>query len=329
MKAIRNEKYGGPEILQLKEVDRPVPKDHEVLVKVGAASINSWDWDYLIGKPLLYRLLFGWFGPKHKILGADIAGQVVEVGGATRIFKPGDMVYGDLSADHWGGFAEFVCADEHLLSPKPVNLSYEEAAAVPQAGVLALQSLKYNGDIQPGDKVLINGAGGGVGTFAVQMAKLWGAEVSGVDRAEKLDTLIELGADHVIDYQREDFTKNKKEYDLILDVIAKKPLSDYRNVLKPNGALVVVGGSVSLLVKLALKSLFSKNAQKKMGILVHKPNQQDLKRLQELLENQKLRPIVDKSFALEKTQEAFTYYGKNLAKGKVVIQMGLSEPRNG
>ncbi|WP_422079662.1 NAD(P)-dependent alcohol dehydrogenase [Ulvibacterium sp.] len=319
MRAICNEKYGLPHELQLKEMERPIPKPNEVLVEVHAASINSWDWDYLTGKPLIYRLLFGLFGPKHKILGADIAGQIVSIGEKVKLCKPGDLVYGDLSSYNWGGFAEFVCADEKLLSVKPGDLTYEEAAAVPQAGVLALQGLLCNGDIQPGHKVLINGAGGGVGTFAVQLAKLWGAEVTAVDRFEKLELLRALGADHVIDYQQEDFTKSEKKYDLILDVIAQKPLSRYKNVLNPNGALVVVGGSVKLLLKLAVASLFSKNSDKKMGILVHKPNRQDLKVLQELLESGKLKPVVDKCFPLDKTTDAFEYYGKGLAKGKIVI----------
>ncbi|RKN81610.1 NAD(P)-dependent alcohol dehydrogenase [Ulvibacterium marinum] len=319
MKAIRNEKYGLPNVLQLKEVERPVPKNNEVLVKVHASSINSWDWDYLTGRPRLYRLFFGLFKPKHKILGADIAGQVLSVGGEVKLFKPGDMVYGDLSAYNWGGFAEFVCADENLLSTKPANLTYEEAAAVPQAGVLALQGLRHNGDIEEGHKVLINGAGGGVGTFALQLAKLWGAEVTAVDRSDKLDVLLDLGADFVIDYQKENFTKTEKKYDLILDVIAKKPLSKYKSVLNPNGAFVVVGGSVTLLLKLALKSIFPKKSDRKMGILMHKPNRQDLKILQELLESGKLKPIVDQSFPLAKTRDAFTYYGKNLVKGKIVI----------
>lgn len=319
MKAIRNKKYGLPNVLQLKEVERPVPKNNEVLVKVHASSINSWDWDYLTGRPRLYRLFFGLFKPQHKILGADIAGQVLSVGGEVKLFKPGDMVYGDLSAYNWGGFAEFVCADENLLSAKPANLTYEEAAAVPQAGVLALQGLRYNGDIKEGQKVLINGAGGGVGTFALQLAKLWGAEVTAVDRSDKLDVLLDLGADFVIDYQKENFTKTEKKYDLILDVIAKKPLSQYKSVLNPNGAFVVVGGSVTILLKLALKSIFPKKSDRKMGILMHKPNRQDLKILQELLESGKLKPIVDQSFPLAKTRDAFTYYGKNLVKGKIVI----------
>lgn len=319
MKAIRNEKYGLPSVLQLKEVERPVPKNNEVLVKIHASSINSWDWDYLTGRPRLYRLFFGLLKPKHKILGADIAGQVLSVGEEVKLFKPGDMVYGDLSAYNWGGFAEFVCADENLLSTKPANLTYEEAAAVPQAGVLALQGLRHNGDIKEGHKVLINGAGGGVGTFAVQLAKLWGAEVTAVDRSNKLDVLLDLGADFVIDYQKENFTKTEKKYDLVLDVIAKKPLSQYKSVLNPNGAFVVVGGSVTLLLKLALKSIFSKKSDRKMGILMHKPNRQDLKILQELLESGKLKPIVDQSFPLAKTRDAFTHYGKNLVKGKIVI----------
>lgn len=319
MKAIRNEKYGLPYVLQLKEVERPIPKNKEVLVKVHAASINSWDWDYLTGKPLIYRLLFGLAKPRHKILGADIAGQVITIGKGVTLCKPGDLVYGDLSAHNWGGFAEFVCADEKLLSSKPANLTYEEAAAVPQAGVLALQGLLFNEDIQEGQKVLINGAGGGVGTFALQLAKLWGAEVTAVDCHEKLETLRNLGADQVIDYQKEDFTKTGKKYDLVLDVIAQRSLSRYKNILKPNGAFVMVGGSIKLLLKLAITSVFSKRSNKKMGILIHKPNREDLKVLQELLESGKLKPVVDQCFPLDKTRDAFTYFGKNLAKGKVVI----------
>ncbi|WP_299536177.1 NAD(P)-dependent alcohol dehydrogenase [Ulvibacterium sp.] len=319
MRAIRNERYGLPDVLQLKEVERPMPKPNEVLVEVHATSINSWDWDYLTGKPRIYRLLFGLFKPKHKTLGADIAGRVIAIGKAVKLFRPGDLVYGDLSSYNWGGFAEFVCADEKLLSVKPGNLTHEEAAAVPQAGVLALQGLLYNGAIQEGQQVLINGAGGGVGTFAVQLAKLWGAEVTAVDCLEKLEILRELGADHVIDYRQVDFTKTEEKYDLIMDVIAQRPLSRYRNVLSPNGALAVVGGSVTFLLKLALTSVFSKSSNKKLGIVMHKPNRKDLKVLQELLESGKLKPVLDKCFPLAKTSDAFVYYGKNLAKGKIVI----------
>lgn len=322
MKAIINSKYGTPDVFELKEVEKPIPLDNEVLIKVRAASINSWDWDYLRGRPYLYRLLFGFFKPKHNILGADVAGIVEEVGKNVIRLQPGDEVYGDLSGSDWGGFAEYVCADENVLAIKPSTLTFEEAAAVPQAGVLALQGLRYNGEVQKGQKILFNGAGGGVGTFGVQIAKLSGAEVTVVDRTEKLQFLYSLGADHGIDFAKEDFTKSTQSYDLIIDVVAQRSIFDYKKVLNANGVFVMIGGSISLMLSLLfLGSWIGKNTGKKLGILAHKVSRPDLAYLSELFEAGKIKPIVDKCFPLSEVAEAFRYYGKGQAIGKVVISI--------
>jgi len=244
VKAIVYTKYGPPDVLELKEVEKPTPKDNEVLIKVHAASVNSWDWDLLRGTPFLNRL-GGLLKPKYKILGADIAGRVEAVGRNVKRFQPGDEVFGDLSECGWGGFAEYVCARENALALKPASMTFEEVAAVPQAAVMALQGLRDKGQIQPGQKVLINGAGGGVGTFAVQIAKSFGAEVTGVDSTRKLDMMRSIGADQVIDYTREDFTKSGQRYDLILDVVAYRSIFDYKRALSPKGIYVFVGGSMA------------------------------------------------------------------------------------
>ena len=322
MKAIVNRKFGTPDVFELQDVEMPTPKANEVLVKVRAASINSWDWDYLRGKPYLYRLLFGFLKPKHNILGADIAGIVEAVGKNVNRLQPGDEVYGDLSGCDWGGFAEYTCARENVLAKKPPGLTFEEAAAVPQAGVLALQGLRYNGEIQHGQKILINGAGGGVGTFGVQIAKLSGAEVTVVDRTEKLGMLRSLGADHVVDYTKEDFTKNGQKYDLIIDVVAHKSISDYTHALNPNGVFVVIGGSIALMLKVVfLGSWIARSERKKLGILAHKVSIRDLDYLSELFEAGKVKPIVDKCYPLSEVAEAFRYFGKGHFKGKVVISI--------
>ena len=237
MKAIVCTKYGSPDVLQLKEVAKPIPEDNEVLVEVHAASVNDWDWGLLRGKPFLNRLLFGLLKPKIKILGSDIAGRVEAVGRNVKQFQPGDEVFGDISGCGWGGFAEYVCARENALALKPASMTFEEAAAVPQAAVLALQGLRDKGQIQPGQKVLINGAGGGVGTFAVQIAKSFGAEVTGVDSTRKLDMVRSIGADHVIDYTQEDFTQSGQRYDLILDVDGISFDFRLQACIKPQGNL--------------------------------------------------------------------------------------------
>ena len=217
-------------MLQVKEVEKPVPKDNEVLVKVYAVSINDWDWGLLTGDGLIIRLMSGLFKPKKQILCSDIAGRIEAVGKNVKQFQPGDEVYGDLSGQ-WGGLAEYVCAPENALALKPATMSFMEAAAIPQAGMLTVQGLIDKGQIQPGQKLLINGAGGGVGTFGIQIAKLYGAEVTGVDKSEKLEMMRSMGFDHVIDYTKEDFTKNGKSYDLVLDVKTNRSIFSYPRVI--------------------------------------------------------------------------------------------------
>ena len=319
MKAIVYERYGSPDVLELKEVEKPVPKDNEILIKVYAASVNDWDWGLLRGKPFVNRLLFGLLKPKIKILGVDIAGQVEAVGRNVKKFQPGDEVFGDISGCGWGGFAEYVCALENALSLKPASITFEEAAAVPQAAVLALQGLRDKRQIQPGQRILINGAGGGAGTFAVQIAKSFGAEVTGVDSTSKLDMMRSIGADQVIDYTREDFTKNDQRYDLILDFAAYHSIFDYKRALSPKGIYVMVGGSSARIFQVMfLGPWISMTGSKKMGILAHKPNK-DLAFMKELFEAGKVVPIIDRRYPLNETAEALRYFGEGHARGKVVI----------
>ncbi|MGD0550094.1 MAG: NAD(P)-dependent alcohol dehydrogenase [Candidatus Bathyarchaeia archaeon] len=319
MKAIVCTKYGSPDVLQLKEVAKPIPEDNEVLVEVHAASVNDWDWGLLRGKPFLNRLLFGLLKPKIKILGCDIAGRVEAVGRNVKQFQPGDEVFGDISGCGWGGFAEYVCARENALALKPASMTFEEAAAVPQAAVLALQGLRDKGQIQPGQKALINGAGGGVGTFAVQIAKSFGAEVTGVDSTRKLDMVRSIGADQVIDYTQEDFTQSGQRYDLILDVAAYHSIFDYKRALSPRGIYVMVGGSTARIFQaMFLGPLISMTGSKKMGILMHKPNK-DLAFMKELFEAGKVVPVIDGRYPLSEVPEALRYFGEGHAKGKIVI----------
>jgi len=319
MKAIVYEKYGPPEVLKLKEVEKPIPKDNEVLVKIQAASVNSWDWDLLRGTPFLNRL-GGLLTPKYKILGCDIAGRVEAVGGTVEHFQPGDEVFGDLCQSGFGAFAEYACASENALALKSASMTFEQAAAVPQAGLLALQGLRARGQIQKGQKFLINGAGGGAGTFAVQIAKSYGAEVTGVDSTGKLDMLRSIGADQVIDYTQEDFTKKGQHYDLILDVVTYRSIFDYKRVLSPKGIYVMLGGGSWARVYQAmfLGPLISMTGSKKMGILMLKPNK-DLAFMNELFEAGKVVPVIDKRYPLSEVPEALRYFGEGHAKGKVVI----------
>ncbi len=321
MKAIVYTKYGSPDVLKLKEVEKPTPKDNEVLVKVHAASINDWDWGLLRGKPFMNRLFFGLLKPKNKILGGDIAGQVEAVGRNVKQFQPGDEVFGDLCGCGFGAFAEYVCARENALALKLASMTFEEAAAVPQAAALALQGLRDKRQIQPGQKVLINGAGGGAGTFAVQMAKSFGAEVTGVDSTRKLDMMRSIGADRVIDYTQEDFTKNGQRYDFILDFAAHHSIFDYKRALNPKGIYVLVGGSVTQMFQVAfLGPLISMIGSKKMGILMHKPNK-DLAFMKELFEAGKVVPVIDRCYPLNEVAEALRYFGEGHARGKVVITL--------
>ena len=295
MKAVIYTSFGSPEELKVAEVPKPVPKDDEVLIKVAAASVNSWDYDLVIGKPYVYRLLFGLFKPRYEIIGIDVAGTIEAVGKNISRFKAGDEVFADVSETGFGAFAEYVCTKESLLAHKSKKMSFEEAASLPHAGVLALQGLKQYGKIQHGQQIIINGAGGGVGTIGLQIAKHWGAEVTCVDKGNKLDMLLSLGADHVIDYTKEDFTKTGKKYDLIIDPVAKRPISHYRRVLKEKGAFVLIGGSVSTIFQtFTLGALYSKKNGQRIGFLPHKPNGSDLDFLTEFFDSGILKPVIDK-----------------------------------
>jgi NADPH:quinone reductase-like Zn-dependent oxidoreductase len=317
MKAIVYTKYGTPDVLELKEIGKPIPKDDEVLIKVYAVSLNDWDWGLLQGD-FVNRLLNGLLKPKIKIIGSDIAGRVEEVGKNVKKFQPGDEVYGDLSG-RWGGFAEYVCARENMLGLKLASMTFEEAAAIPQAAMLAIQGLLDKGKIQLGQKLLINGAGGGVGTFAVQIAKLYGAEVTGVDSSGKLEMLRSMGFDHVIDYTKEDFTKNGQHYDLILDVKTNRSILDYVRALRPNGIYVTVGGSmIRLLQALVLGPWISMISKKKVGIVALKPNK-DLAYMNELFEAGKVKPVIDGPYNLDEVPNAFRLFGEGAHKGKVVV----------
>lgn len=320
MKAIVYTKYGSPEVLELREIKNPLPKPAEVLIKVHAVSINSWDWDLLRGIPLVNRLMFGILKP-NKILGCDIAGEIEAVGTSVTNFKVGDRVLGDLSGCGWGGLAEYVCGSENALRLKPEQMTYEQAAAVPQAGLLALQGLRDEGGVKANQSVLINGAGGGVGSFAIQLAKLVGAKVTGVDRASKFKMMRSLGADHVVDYTQEDFTKKSERYDLILDVMGFHSLLDYRRVLNPDGRYIMVGGSMTLANQLILMGrCISRMGRKKMQLLLHKPNK-GLDIMLELFEAGTVVPMIDQIFPFSDACEAFRYFGKGEVQGKVVISV--------
>ncbi len=318
MKAIVYEQYGSPDVLHLTEVEKPIPTDDQILIKVHAVSVNGSDWEGLIGKPLYVRA-GGLLKPSKKILGSDIAGQVEFAGKNNTEFHPGDEVFGELPLYH-GGFAEYVCTSGQTMTLKPVSLTFEQAAAIPQAGVIALRGIREYGRVQPGQKVLINGAGGSAGSFAIQLAKLYGAEVTGVDNAGKLDFMRSLGADHVVDYTNEDFTKSGKQYDLILDLIATRSVFAYQRALRPNGTYFLVGGSLAVIFQiLLLGPWISKTTAKKLRILAVPQNRKDLISIKELCEAGKIVPIIDRRYSLSEVSEALRYVGEGRAKGKVVI----------
>jgi len=319
MKAIVYHNYGSPDVLKLEDIPKPTPRDDEVLIKVHSVSINAWDWDTLTGTPFEYRFFSGLLKPKHnKIHGCDIAGTIEAAGKNATRFKIGDEVFGDLSEDGWGAFAEYTCSREDNLALKPSNMTFEEAACLSHGGNLAVQGLIDSGRIQSGQMILINGGGGSTGTLAIQIAKLFDVEITGVDRTEKLDMISALGADHVIDYTKEDFTKNGRQYDLIFDVKTNRSIFDYKRALCPNGTYVTVGGKTSRILQLLL---FRKLAGKyKMQMVGYKANK-DLKYLVELFEAGKLKPVIDKCFPLEKTADAFRYFGEGCFKGKIVIRL--------
>ena len=322
MKAIVCTQYGSPDLLQLQEVETPAPNDNQVLVKVLAASLNAADVETLRGDPIV-RLMSP-FKPAVKILGSDIAGQVETVGKNVKDFQPGDEVWGDLSYPHGlGGFAEYVCVTENALAPKPDSMTFEEAAAYPQAAMVALQSLRDKGRIRPGHQVLVNGGGGGMGTFAIQLARHFGATVTGVDSGQKLDLMRSLGADHVIDYTQQDYTRSGQHYDLILDVAAYRSVFDYSRALTPDGIFMIVGGSLrTLLQVLVLGAVISRFGSKRLGINAWKPNKrEDLAFLATLFEAGEVVPVIDRGYPLHEAQEAFRVLGEGHALGKIVIFM--------
>jgi NADPH:quinone reductase-like Zn-dependent oxidoreductase len=321
MKAIVYTQYGAPsDVLHFKEVERPTPSDNEVLIKVHAASINAAEWHLVRADPFLARLSTGLLKPNKTIPGADVAGRVAAVGSSVTLFRPGDEVFGDVSACGWGAFAEYVCAHETALALKPANLTFEQAAAVPLAGVTALQGLRDTGRIQPGHKVLINGASGGVGMFAVQIAKSFGAEVTGVCSTQKVDMVRSLGADQVIDYTQEDVTQNGQQYDLILDAAAYRSFFKYRRALSPTGIYVLVGGSTPRLFQtMILGPLVSMLGSKTFASLMARPNQQDLGFMKALLEAGKVTPVIDRCYPLSETAAALRYLEERHVQGKVVI----------
>jgi NADPH:quinone reductase-like Zn-dependent oxidoreductase len=326
VKAILSTRYGSPDVLQFMEVARPVPKDDEVLIKVHAASVNAYDWHLLTVDFVLVRLMGGgMFKPKNPRPGEDVAGTIESVGRNVTQLRPGDEVFGDLCECGSGGFAEYVCAKEDALVLKPGNISFEQAAAVPMAAVTALHGLRDAGHIQPGQKVLINGASGGVGTFAVQIAKSFGAEVTAVCSTRNLEQARKLGADHVIDYTQEDFTRNGQRYNLILASNGYHRLGDYKRALVLDGTYVMVGGSLAQIMQaMLLGKWMSRQAGKKMATLASRPKKIDLEFITGLIETGKVVPFVDRCYPISDVAEALRYLGEGHARDKVVIKIGAA-----
>ena len=322
MKAIVYTEYGSPNVLRLIEVEKPIPKDDQVLIEIYAASANPLDWHMMRAEPFLVRLDNGFLKPKNPKLGADVAGRVVAIGKNITKFQIGDQVFGELSASGLGGFAEYACIKENLVVLKPSNLSFEAAAATPVAAITALQGLRDTGQIKTGQDVLINGASGGVGTFAVQIAKFYGAKVTGVCSTRNMEMVRSIGADHVIDYNKEDFTRGEQRYDLIFDAVGNRSVADYKRALKPNGICSVAGFSTlsHLFQVILLGGWVSKTSSQKIGLMgVAKPNQKDLLVLKELLENNKIVPVIDKTYSLSQVADAIAYLEQGHARGKVII----------
>jgi NADPH:quinone reductase-like Zn-dependent oxidoreductase len=320
MKAIVRAQYGPPDVLQFTEIEKSAPKDNEVLIKLYAASVNPLDFFSMRGAPLI-RLIPGLRTPIHKVIGCDIAGRVEEVGRHVKQFRPGDEVFGGTGV---GGFAEYVCAIEDKVALKPANISFEDAAAVTVAAITALQGLRDKGRIQRGQKVLVDGASGGVGTFAVQIAKSFGAEVTAVCSTRNVDTARSIGADHVIDYTREDFTKSGQRYDLILGANAYHSIFDYRRALSQDGIYVLVGGGLARIFQaMLLAPLLSLLGSKKTRFFIANINQKDLVFLKELIEAGKVVPVIDRRYPLSDAAEALRYLEERHAQGKVVLIAGL------
>ena len=327
MKAFTYTEYGGPEVLKLTEVAKPVPKADEVLVKVKGVSLNKGDWYTLSGTPFLIRLMgAGLRKPKINIIGNDVAGTVVAVGQDVKNFQPGDDVYGESGL---GAFAEYATLNEKNLALKPGNLSFEEAAAVPVAGTTALLGIHASGQIKPGQKVLINGASGGVGTFALQIAKSYGAEVTAVVSTRKMDMVRSIGADHVIDYTKEDFTNNGRKYDIIFGINGHRQLSEYKRALTPDGIYVCIGGTMKQVFQSMLLgpllSLTSRQKIKNMGMA--RAYHSELMTLKELIESGMIFPVIDRCYPFGEIAEAFHYMSQGRARGKVVLSLEENDER--
>ena len=314
MQAILYQRYGSPDVLQLQEVAKPTPQADEVLIKIQAAAANPLDWHHMRGQPFLVRLTGGMRAPKDPRLGADIAGYVEAVGNAVKTFQPGDQVFGEIGV---GGFAEYVCAKETALAPKPANLSFAQAAALPVVAFTALQGLRDHGRLQTGQKVLINGASGGVGTMAVQIAKALGADVTGVCSTRNIDLVRGLGADRVIDYTQSDFTRGEQRYDLVYDAVGNRSVPDYRRALTPQGVCVIAGFSTLVwMLQIVLRGSWG---GQKVSSYLAQPNQSDLLTIKELSESGKVIPVIDRCYPLAETAEAIRYLETARARGKVII----------
>jgi NADPH:quinone reductase-like Zn-dependent oxidoreductase len=318
MKAIICSKYGPPENLKLLDVPKPIPEKDEILIKVKATAVNDFDWSLVTGKPAIYRMLFGLLKPRTPIPGIELSGTVVEKGNEVSNFNIGDEVYGDISDSGWGSFAEFVCVKPQAMVLKPKKMSFVDAAAIPHASMLAYQGLVEIGNIQDEERVLINGAGGGVGVFGMQIAKLYDADVTGVDSEDKLEQMKSWGYDNVIDYRKKDFTKMGEQYDLILDTKSNRPPSAYKRALKPGGRYVTVGGDLMRVLQIVLQDKVWKNP---LSVVALKPGK-DLALMNHWFEEGKIKPIIDGPYPLEKAPELLSYFGKGQHKGKVIMTLG-------
>ena len=322
MNAILLKEYGLPNTLEVGDLAKPIPNENEVLVKIHSASINDWDWGLIRGKPFVIRLFFGLRKPKIHIPGVDISGEIEAVGSNVRSFQIGDEIYCDLSECGCGGFAEYVCVPEKDLSKKPSSISHNDASALPHAGLLALQGLVEKGKVKSGQSVLINGAGGGVGTLGIQILKPYGVKVIGVDSDEKLGLMKSLGFDSVIDYKKVDFTATGEKYDLILDTKSNRSVFKYARSLKKNGTYITVGGSMYRLLEVAfLGSFISLFTRKKLSVLIHQPNK-GLDRISKLVEKGQLKPVVDGPYEFHKIPELIQYFGEGRHLGKIVVEIG-------
>ena len=319
MKAIVLKKYGGPESLELQEIEKPTPKENEVLVRVCSTTINDYDWSLMRGKPFLYRLMFGMFSPKRKIPGMELSGVVEAVGSKANKFEVGDAVYGDISEYGFGSFAEYVCVSENGLNSKPAHISFDVAASIPHAATLAMQGLIDVGQIAKNQKILINGSGGGVGSMAYYIAKQFDAEVTGVDTGEKLKTMSSMGFDHVIDYKQEDFTKNGQRYDLILDAKTNRSIFAYVRSLSAGGQYITVGGNLSrLLQAVVLKRWILIFSGKRVAIVSLKTNK-NLAYIEDLFEKNQIKPNIDGPYKMSDIPELIRYFGEGRHTGKIVI----------